>query len=187
MLDDAFPDLLARARGGDEHAFALIYRDVQPPLLRYLRVQAPGREEDVSSETWIDVARGLARFEGDEPGFRAWVFTIARGKLVDLTRYLARRPTTPLDQDPVAARANPDAEHAYEVVEATAAAIQLVSTLPPDQAEVILLRVVAGLDNAHVASLLGKSPGAVRVLAHRGLRRLAKDLSARMTGGGVTR
>jgi RNA polymerase sigma-70 factor (ECF subfamily) len=56
----------------------------------------------------------------------------------------------------------------------TAAAIALVSGLPRQQAEVILLRVVAGLDTESAARLLGKSPGAVRVAAHRGLRRLAQ-------------
>jgi len=60
---------------------------------------------------------------------------------------------------------------------ATQRAIALVSTLPPLQAEVIMLRVVAGLDTEAVAELLGRSPGAVRVAAHRGLRRLARILA----------
>ena len=60
---------------------------------------------------------------------------------------------------------------------ATQRAIALVSTLPPLQAEVIMLRVVAGLDTEVMAELLGRSPGAVRVAAHRGLRRLARILA----------
>ena len=59
----------------------------------------------------------------------------------------------------------------------TQRAIALVSALPPLQAEVIMLRVVAGLDTEAVAELLGRSPGAVRVAAHRGLRRLAGILA----------
>ena len=55
----------------------------------------------------------------------------------------------------------------------TQAVLALVSALPPDQAEIIMLRVVAGLDNQTVARMVGKSPGAARVAAHRGLRRLA--------------
>jgi RNA polymerase sigma-70 factor, ECF subfamily len=53
------------------------------------------------------------------------------------------------------------------------AVMALLATLPPDQAEIIVLRVVAGLDNQDVARIVGKTPGAVRVAAHRGLRRLA--------------
>jgi RNA polymerase sigma-70 factor (ECF subfamily) len=60
---------------------------------------------------------------------------------------------------------------------ATQRAIALVSALPPLQAEVIMLRVVAGLDTEAVAELLGRSPGAVRVATHRGLRRLAGILA----------
>jgi RNA polymerase sigma-70 factor (ECF subfamily) len=70
----------------------------------------------------------------------------------------------------------------------TEAALALVATLPPDQAEVILLRVLAGLDVTQVASILGKRPGAVRVLQHRGLRRLAERLGRpELKRRGVTR
>jgi RNA polymerase sigma-70 factor (ECF subfamily) len=61
--------------------------------------------------------------------------------------------------------------------------VALIATLPRFQAEVILLRVVAGLDTPAVARLVGRSPGAVRVAAHRGLRRLAATLAE----AGVTR
>ena len=64
----------------------------------------------------------------------------------------------------------------------TESALAVVARLPGQQAEVILLRVVAGLDTEVVADLLGKSPGAIRVLAHRGLRKLQSLLS----GAGVT-
>jgi RNA polymerase sigma-70 factor (ECF subfamily) len=59
----------------------------------------------------------------------------------------------------------------------TSSAIALLAGLPAIQAEVILLRVVAGLDTEAVAQLVGRSPGAVRVAAHRGLRRLAGILA----------
>ena len=65
---------------------------------------------------------------------------------------------------------------------ATETAMELLSRLPEQQAEVILLRVVAGLDTEMVADMLGRSPGAIRVAAHRGLKRLA----ALLAGAGVT-
>jgi RNA polymerase sigma-70 factor (ECF subfamily) len=65
---------------------------------------------------------------------------------------------------------------------ATESAIAVLSRLPQQQAEVIMLRVVAGLDTDVVARMVGKSPGAVRVLAHRGLKKLQTLLS----GAGVT-
>ena len=76
------------------------------------------------------------------------------------------------------------ADPAEVVVENLAAreALAVVASLPPLQAEVIMLRVVAGLDTATVAALAGRSPGAVRVALHRGLRRLAQVV----TEAGVT-
>jgi RNA polymerase sigma-70 factor (ECF subfamily) len=59
----------------------------------------------------------------------------------------------------------------------TDAAVALIASLPPDQAEAILLRVVIGLDAKAAAAVLGKRPGSVRVAAHRGLRRLAARLN----------
>lgn len=183
MLADDFPDVLARIRAGDEEAFARLFRDVQPLLLRYLRVCAPGHGEDVAADTWIAVTKGLGAFTGDEAGLRAWIFTIARHRAVDVTRWHARRPTVSAvgqlgDEATVA-----DPADQLEESESTAEAIRLIRTLPPDQAEVVMLRVVAGLKNVEIAALLHKTPGAVRVLSHRGLRRLAQDLRSSTTNG----
>jgi len=70
--------LLVVAQGGGEVAFSRLWRDANPALLRYLRVVAPGAEEDIAAETWVHVVRGLPRFRGDEPAWRAWLFTTAR-------------------------------------------------------------------------------------------------------------
>ena len=78
---------------------------------------------------------------------------------------------------------SPDAAEAALEVISTRAVLALVASLPGDQAEIIMLRVVAGLEAADVARIVGKTPGAVRVTAHRALRRLA-DLAER---AGVTR
>ncbi|HWW44567.1 MAG TPA: sigma-70 family RNA polymerase sigma factor, partial [Acidimicrobiia bacterium] len=105
---------------------------------------------------------------------RAWVFTIARNRMIDWCRQAERVRATPVAAEELAAMPGaPDAATAAEEEMELEAALTLVRTLPPDQAEVILLRVVAGLDVARVAAIVGKRPGAVRVLQHRGLRRLA--------------
>jgi RNA polymerase sigma-70 factor (ECF subfamily) len=58
-----------------------------------------------------------------------------------------------------------------------------LTCLAPDQAEVIFLRVLAGLDVEDVAAVLGKTPGAVRVLQHRALRRLREQLATELARG----
>jgi RNA polymerase sigma-70 factor (ECF subfamily) len=174
VVGERFAEVLASAQGGDEAAFAVLWRDGNPALLRYLRAMAPESAEDIASETWVQVVRGLPKFRGDEPDWRAWLFTTARRRMLDQARQRRRHPAEPLDE--VQASEEPRAvDTALLAMEnlATARAIALVRRLPKQQAEVILLRVVAGLDTQQVASLVGCSPGAVRVSAHRGLRKLA--------------
>ena len=192
MIGAAFGVVLARAQAGDEAAFARLFADVQPALLRYLRVITP-EAEDVAGDTWLQVVTGLKGFRGQEEAFRAWLFTIARHRAADAGRSRARRPAVPLalseaDQGLGAqGLASDAADLALDRISARAV-VALIATLPRDQAEVVMLRVVAGLDVADVASIVGKSPGAVRVTAHRALRRLAVRLErAGVTQAGVTR
>jgi RNA polymerase sigma-70 factor (ECF subfamily) len=174
VIGAAFEVTLASAQAGDEAAFANIFRDVQPALLRYLRVIAP-EPEDVAGETWLQVAAGLGGFQGGEQAFRAWLFTIARHRAADAGRARVRRPAVPLELSGAEEQlVSPDAaEAALEAVSAQAV-VALIATLPREQAEIIMLRVVAGLEAAEVARIVGKSSGAVRVAAHRGLRKLAE-------------
>jgi RNA polymerase sigma-70 factor (ECF subfamily) len=183
VIGEDFAGLLAAAQRGSEPAFSRLWRDANPALLRYLRVIAAGAEEDIAAETWVHVVRGLAAFRGDEAAWRAWLFTTARRRTVDWARRRARRREAPLaDVTPMQVPVTADcADVAIEHL-STAAALALLSGLPRLQAEVVLLRVVAGLDTEAVARILGRSPGAIRVAAHRGLRRLAQ-LRA---GAGVT-
>ena len=186
VVGEDFAALLAAAQEGSEgsdYAFSVLWRDANPALLRYLRVVAAEHAEDVASETWVQVVRGLAKFTGDEAAWRAWLFTTARRRLLDQARLRKRHPAEPLDG--ISAADMPrttDAEQLAMDNIATESAMALLSRLPEQQKEVILLRVVAGLDTDMVADILGTSTGAVRVAAHRGLKKLASLLS----GAGVT-
>ena len=177
MIGGAFGVTLANARTGDEAAFACIFQDVQPALLRYLRV-ITAEPEDVAGETWVQVVTGLRRFRGEEQDFWAWLFTIARNRAADASRSRHRRPAVPLDMTEAAQQLT-TADAADQALEAvsTQAAMELIKSLPREQAEIIMQRVVVGLDATDVAKIVGKTPGAVRVAAHRGLRRLAGQVA----------
>jgi len=179
MIGPLFPELLASAQGGDERAFAVLWRDLQPAVLRYFRVAAGEAAEDLAADTWVSVIRSRGRFRGDERAFRAGVFTVARHRAIDWRRRAARRPTVSVPVEALAERPAPD-DPVAQVLEgrSTRAALALVAELPADQAEVVALRVLGGLDVAEVARIVGKRPGTVRVLAHRGLRRLARRVEA---------
>ena len=175
---EQFGSVLAAARTGAEWALAALYREFQPGLLRYLRAQEPNEGEDLVTETWLGAAAGLERFQGDEWAFRRWLFTIAQRRLIDHRRRRERSPSAGVNLDGFGERPGPDdTEGAVIAADETEAALARIEALPPDQREVILLRVLAGLDVAEVAEILGKKPGAVCVLQHRALQRLAEQLA----------
>jgi RNA polymerase sigma-70 factor, ECF subfamily len=168
---------LEAARAGDEQAFRVVYRSVHPGLLRYVRVLVGEDAEDVASEAWLQIVRDLGRFRGDGAAFRAWVSTIARHRALDHLRHHRRRPAT---ATPPQEMPEPKTEHdasdlALDGI-STDEAVALIAALPLDQAEAVMLRVVLGLDAQAAAKVLGKRPGAVRMAAHRGLRRLAESV-----------
>jgi RNA polymerase sigma-70 factor (ECF subfamily) len=180
-----FARTLQAARDGQGWALGELFRNLYPRIVRYLRVLEPTDAEDVASDAWLDISSGLDRFEGDEVGLRAWSFTIARRRMIDLRRRRARQQAHPMgfldDRTP---GGNVEEEAMTEL--ATQAALGRIATLSPDQAEVVLLRVLGGLPVAEVAKIVDKKPGTVRVLQHRALRRLASE-SSELAEGTVTR
>jgi RNA polymerase sigma-70 factor (ECF subfamily) len=176
-----FDELVARAQDGDEAAFAALWQRFHPRLVRYLRVVARQDAHDLASDVWLSIVRGLGNFTGDELGFRAWMFTIARHRAADAGRRRSRRidDTVSLtDEDPPAGT-DPAAEAVARME--LDACLRLLRSIPRSQAEVIALRVIDGLSVAQTAAMTGKSEGAVRVLAHRGLHQLRQQLSAEVT------
>lgn len=179
VLGPEFDGVLQAAQAGDEWAFARLYRDLNPALSRYLTARAPGADQDLAAEVWLAAARRLAAFGGDEPAFRAWLFTIARRRLIQHWRDQRRRPSQPADPENLADQpggVDPEGM-ALGALSAREAARVIAGALTPDQADVVLLRLVAGLGVDEVAAVLGKRPGTVRVLQHKAVRRLAKHFA----------
>lgn len=179
VIGEDFSAVLSAAQRGDEVAYSRLWRDANPPLLRYLRVVTSGDPDDIAAETWASIVRGLRRFRGDESGWRAWLFATARRRAIDDGRRRSRERDIPVDDisDLVGLEAlvQPSGDPADLVLAQLALdeALQAIRGLPPLQAEVLVLRIVAGLSTETVAALTGSTPGAVRVAAHRGLKRLA--------------
>ena len=174
---------LDAARAGQESGISELWRALNPPILRYLRVIVGESAEDVASETWLHAAREIRQFRGDAAGFRVWLFRVARHRALDELRRVGRRREDPAGLDAADERVARD-DPAAEALErfTTRRALSMIAGLPPDQAEAVMLRVVAGMDVAQTASVLGKRPGAVRIAAMRGLRRLAANLEAGNAG-----
>ncbi len=177
-----FADVLDGARRGDSRAVEQLFRELQPRLLRFLQSQESRAADDIAAEVWLTVATGISRFEGDWSDFRSWVFAIARRRLADLRRTAVRRRTDVVDVDAFARHQAGDApeDEALENLSGQQAAALITSVLSGEQADVLLLRVLADLDVEQVASIMQRSPNWVRVTQHRAVRRLAKRLGPKV-------
>lgn len=169
-VDDA---VVVAACGGDARAVASIWTALHPVLLRYLRSLGVHDSEDVASSVWIDLSKALPTLDPpDLTALRRLLFTIGRRRMVDELRRRQRRGVATLDADV----ADP---HNWEEASLDTA-MRYLQCLPAAQAEVIALRVVVGFSSEEVGRITGQTPGAVRVMAHRGLATLRQLIEAEM-------
>ncbi len=178
----SFDALIPRASAGDPHAVEEIFRDLQPRLLRFLRSQESRFADEIAGEVWHAVARGISRFDGDWSDFRAWVFAIARKRLADHRRTAARRNTEVAEAATFENYGADDIteDEALDKMSGQRAAALITSVLRGEQAEVVLLRVLADLDVDQVAAIMQRSPNWVRVTQHRAVKTLAKRLGPKI-------
>lgn len=182
---------LVRAAQADPGRFDSLYRKyvAQVYSLAYHELHDHHEAEDVTERTFLLALGALPRFREEAPPdagpeastFRVWLFRIARNVAANHRRAARRRPTTPLAAAETAA-APADVEGEVLARAEASAAWAAVARLPGDRRRAVVLRFVEEMSTAEIAGVLGRSEGAVRVLLHRALRTVARDLGGR--GGG---
>jgi RNA polymerase sigma-70 factor, ECF subfamily len=176
-LRNDFPAVLRAARSGDDWAWRALYAEFAPALLGYLRARRADHPDDLLGEVMLQIVRDLRTFDGDRAEFRAWAFTIAHHRLLDERRRGTRKPAEPMptpDLERVGPLGNVE-EDALKGLSAERVA-RILAKLSPDQQNVILLRVLGELSTEQVAQIVGKTPGAVKALQHRGLEAIRIEL-----------
>ena len=176
ISDEVFDDVLTAAKANAPWAFERIYEELAPAVAGYLRLRGAPDPEGTTNEVMLGVFRGLPRFEGDAGGFRSWVFTIAHHRLVDERRRGTARIETTEWVEGRHERAGGDVEVEAVIGLDDERIRELLENLTEDQRDVILLRVLADLSVEEVAEILGKRPGAVKMLQRRGLATLRRLL-----------
>jgi RNA polymerase sigma factor (sigma-70 family) len=165
-----FGERLTEAQAGQPGAFDELVRWIERPLVAFLDARGADDPHGMANDVLVRVFRGITAFQGGRVQFRAWVFRIARNMLVDEHRYLSRRPDmVPTVPEEVPEGATPDVADRIGERERVEA---LLANLTDEQREVLLMRIVAGLSVEETAQVLGRRPGAIRALQHRGLTRL---------------
>jgi RNA polymerase sigma-70 factor (ECF subfamily) len=167
--------LLARAGAGDEAAITVLYRDLAPAVIGYLRGAGSNDPEDLAGDVFVAMVRLLPDFSGDVAAFRRWVFSIAHHRLVDERRRLARRRRI---DDVISLEDEHYADASDSIVSRLDAGgvVVALDALTDDQRSVVLLRTVAELSVADTAEVLGKREGAVKTLHRRALATMRRTL-----------
>lgn len=186
-VHDELEDFLVAAQKGDERAFEMIWRNLNPRLLRFAAGQCYGSTldyEEVVSETWLSATKDLAKFEGDFKQFRSWIYTITRNRLIDGVRRRDRQVKSGGEATDFDLKdRSPEAQELIESDEAVAAIVRKIKKLPRAQSEIVLLRIVADLSVEETAQIVSKSENSVRVLCHRGLSTLRSEMGSEVDQG----
>jgi RNA polymerase sigma factor (sigma-70 family) len=180
-LGASFDQVLWAAKADAGWALTRLYESLAPAVAGYLRRRRVSDPEDLTSEVFLAAFSKLRSFEGDEAQFRSFVFTIAYRRVVDDKRSQARTVATEsLETGGVGenkgGRSDPAEDDAFRSL-GTELVQSLLDGLPPDQRDVLALRLIADMTVEQVASALGKQPGAVKALQRRALANLRRQLS----------
>lgn len=171
-------EAIAGARAGNEQAWVCLYHRLAPQVRGYFAARGMGQPDDLTSEVFLEVARRIGRFEGDDAAFRTWVFTIAHSRLVDDIRRSQRRgEDAPLERAAGVA-ASDDVEGEVMARLRREELMGLLDGLSDGQRDVVLLRVLGGLSVAEVAAVLHRTVSGVKVLHHRAVKAVRQRLEA---------
>jgi RNA polymerase sigma factor (sigma-70 family) len=180
--DHDFETRLRAAKNGAEWAWAAIYRDLAGTVTGYLANRGAAEPEDLTSETFLQIARNISTFAGDESAFRSWVFVIAHRRLIDSRRARQRRPET-VNLSATTGGAGGDVEEEALSRLTTVEVQSAFEKLSESQRDVLALRIIGQLTLEETASVLGKRVGAVKAAQRRALLAVSQHLDL----SGVTR
>ena len=172
--------LVERARSGDREAYAMLFERFHDEIYRFAtrRIGDPVAGQDAAADTFADAFRGIHKFQQTGAPFEAWLYTIARRRIVDQVRVRSRHDHAALPADEALSPSSNG--HEASVIDAMLLRA-LISRLPETERDVVELRFMEDLDVEQTALRLGKQPGAVRVAQHRALTKLRTMMHEDMT------
>jgi RNA polymerase sigma-70 factor, ECF subfamily len=170
--------LVERAQQGDREALEELYLMHFDRIYSYLHMSVGNRHdaEDLTTQTFMKMLESIKRFRWRSAPFSAWLFRIAHNLAMD--HFRASRRWQPEEEVPEpAGDAEPSAEAVAMQTIGRESMLQLIENLSQEQKQVLTLKFVFNLPNAEVATILGKSEGAIKSLQHRALVSLQKQIT----------
>jgi RNA polymerase sigma-70 factor (ECF subfamily) len=178
-------ELVEKAQAGNVDAFGILYERHAPAICRYLYAHLPERmdAEDLTGEVFLRTWQSLTSYQARGTPFLAFLFRVAHNALIDHYRRKGQNDQQPIAElEEVLKDANPGP------VEVTSAKMEhedllsVMAKLHKDYQTVLVLRFLSELSPEETAQVMGRSPGSIRVLQHRALEALRKQLSSSITG-----
>ncbi len=166
----------------DPRAFEALYRKYVAQVYSFslYELRDPHAAEDVTAQVFLRALAGLPRFqeqsEGPDSSFRVWLFQIARNALSNEKRRVRRHPTSPIDlalEYPASDDVQATATNRVEL----ARVWEHIERLPSDRRRALILRFVNELSTREISAIMGRSEGATRVLIHRSLQSLSRQIA----------
>jgi RNA polymerase sigma-70 factor (ECF subfamily) len=171
--------LVARAQKGDRDALEELYLMHFDRIYSYLHMSVGNRHdaEDLTTQTFLKMLESIKRFRWQSAPFSAWLFRIAHNLAMD--HFRARRRWQPEEEVPEpAGEEEPSAELQAMQAIGRESMLDLIENLSPEQQQVLTLKFVFNFPNGDVATILGKTEGAVKSLQHRALVSLQKQIAS---------
>lgn len=173
--------LIDRAKKGDRHSFALLYRGHVHLVYRYLAYRLPNRSlaEDLTAEVFLRALRKISDFQWRGVEFSAWLVRIARNVLLDHLKSAGNRlEVVGIEGTGIENATVPGSDlEALDRLDRQAL-YKALNSLRPEHQEVLYLRFLQGLSTTEVGKIMEKTEGAIRVLQFRALKALLRVLKA---------
>lgn len=169
-------EIVRRAQSYDDGALRALYEAYYPKIYNYAFLQMGDVQaaEDLASDVMLKMIESIKSYRFKGLPFGAWVFRIARNRLIDLHRRRKRRGEVDLSETLASTLASPQslAERALERGQLQVALKHLTN----EQRQVIVLKFIEGFDNRSIGRIMGRSEGAIKSLQHRALHGLRRVL-----------
>jgi RNA polymerase sigma-70 factor, ECF subfamily len=147
----------------------------------YYRIGNHHDAEDLTTQTFIQAYRHFERAQRESDGrpLRPWLLRIAHNLAANYYRDRSRKPTYALENAEVIAEPH-DTERLAEGREEATRLLTAVQALPDDRREAMIMRFALGMNNREIAHTLGRTEGATKVLIHRAIKQLEKEMEEKV-------
>ncbi|HOJ01674.1 MAG TPA: sigma-70 family RNA polymerase sigma factor [Anaerolineaceae bacterium] len=167
-------DVLNKAIKGDLEAFSVLYRENVQRIYAYIYYRTGNKHdaEDLTARVFQRALSHIQKYENKGVPFSAWLYRIAHNLIANWHRDRSRKKEVSIDETPMEISSAEIPESSVirdqEIVEL----MGYVRTLPADRQTLLILKFVDDLTNIEIASIMGKSEGAIKSLYHRTLLQL---------------